>query len=136
MYYTFRPFLTINCSSNKLLGLCGTRHSLGKADNWSLLASYRMRLLNTTTFELEEFFGSNIPPYSTFSHVHGHAEVTLQDVLNAQGPLKEGWEKILGCCAQARKDGWGYTVRVAQDFSSRPTFVQLTIVRGEILTVH
>ncbi|PMD38523.1 hypothetical protein L207DRAFT_492374 [Hyaloscypha variabilis F] len=67
-----------------------------------------MRLLNTTTFELEKFFGSSIPPYSILSHVQGSSEVTFQDLLNGRGPTKEGWGKILGCCAQARKDGWKY----------------------------
>jgi hypothetical protein len=69
-----------------------------------------MRLLNTTTFELEEFFGANIPQYAILSHRHGNAEVTFQDVLNGKGLVKEGWGKILGCCAQARKDGWNWVV--------------------------
>jgi hypothetical protein len=69
-----------------------------------------MRLLNTTTFELEEFFGANIPQYAILSHRHGNSEVTFQDVLNGKGLVKEGWRKILGCCAQARKDGWNWVV--------------------------
>jgi hypothetical protein len=69
-----------------------------------------MRLLNTTTFELDEFFGANIPQYAIFSHRHGNSEVTFQDVLNGKGLVKEGWRKILGCSAQARKDGWNWVV--------------------------
>jgi hypothetical protein len=70
-----------------------------------------MHLLNTTTFELKEFFGTNIPPYAILSHRHGNSEVTFQDLIVGKGPTKEAWVKILGCCAQARKDGWNWAVR-------------------------
>jgi hypothetical protein len=73
-----------------------------------------MRLLNTTTFELEEFFGTNIPPYAIASHLHGKSEVTFQDLLNGKGHMKEGWKKIVGCCAQARKEGWNWAVCLFQ----------------------
>jgi len=124
LHLAFTFILRIDCSSGNSPKLSWNSSCLRKSPDWSLFGSYRMRLLNTTTFELEEFFGSNIPSYSIVSHVHGSAEVTLQDLLNGQGQSKEGWEKILGCCAQARKDGWRYTVRDPQDFCSFCNFVQ------------
>ena len=70
-----------------------------------------MRLLNTNTFELDEFFGANIPPYAILSHRWGNGEVTFKDLVEGKGPRKEGWVKIVGCCAQARKDDLKYAVR-------------------------
>jgi hypothetical protein len=69
-----------------------------------------MRLLNTTTFELDEFFGANIPPYAILSHRWEISEVTFKEVSEGKGPEKEAWRKVLGCCSQARKDGWQYAV--------------------------
>jgi hypothetical protein len=93
-----------------------------------------MRLLNTTTFELKEFFGSNIPPYSILSHVQGSSEVTFQDLLNGRGPTREGWEKILGCCAQARKDGWKYIVCALPHFFNLSKSARSMISQHEMLT--
>jgi hypothetical protein len=70
-----------------------------------------MRLLNTTTLQLDEFFGTNVPPYAILSHRWGNSEVSFQDLLGGKGPEKEAWPKIIGCCAQARNDGWEYVVR-------------------------
>ena len=50
-----------------------------------------------------------VPPYAILSHMWGPAadEVTFQDLMsdveNAQ--QKKGYWKIVGCCAQAMKDG-------------------------------
>lgn len=40
----------------------------------------KMRLLNVTTREVEEFFEPSIPPYAIFSHTWGPEEVTFQDL--------------------------------------------------------
>jgi hypothetical protein len=70
-----------------------------------------MRLLNTTTYEIEEFIGSNIPPYAILSHTWEQDEVVLQEY---QSPTvatrdKQGYKKIIATCDLAREsDGLGY----------------------------
>lgn len=64
-----------------------------------------MRLLNTQTLRLEEFYGQ-IPPYAILSHCWEADEVTFEDVFcmsDPNGPIaaKAGWLKIRGCCQQA-----------------------------------
>jgi hypothetical protein len=39
-----------------------------------------MRLINTTTIELNEFFDKHIPPYAILSHTWGEDEVTFKDI--------------------------------------------------------
>ncbi|KAK1833626.1 heterokaryon incompatibility protein-domain-containing protein [Podospora conica] len=41
-----------------------------------------MRLLNTSTLELDEFVGNDIPPYAILSHTWGDKEATFQDAPN------------------------------------------------------
>ncbi|KAF6812002.1 Vegetative incompatibility protein HET-E-1-like protein 2 [Colletotrichum plurivorum] len=54
-----------------------------------------MRLINTATLALEEFFGDNIPPYAILSHVWGPEEVTFQDWHDlAKAREKQGFQKI------------------------------------------
>ncbi|KAE9380043.1 HET-domain-containing protein [Stipitochalara longipes BDJ] len=68
-----------------------------------------MRLLNTTTLTFHEFLGNEIPYYAILSHRWGLDEVTFQDLQNNRENMKTvGWEKVIGCCAQARKEGWDY----------------------------
>jgi hypothetical protein len=69
-----------------------------------------MRLLNTTTLELREFFGSEIPFYAILSHRWGDGEVTFQDLKSERRFDMAGWGKITGCCSQAENDGWEYAV--------------------------
>jgi len=69
-----------------------------------------MRLLNTRTIQLHEFFDDHIPLYVILSHRWEGAEVTFQD-LNGGRTNKKGYEKILGCCAQAREHGYEFAVR-------------------------
>jgi len=70
-----------------------------------------MRLLNTSTLELHEFFGSDIPYYAILSHRWGADEVTFQDLQQGRGSKKAaGWAKITGCCGQAKREGWEYAV--------------------------
>lgn len=70
-----------------------------------------MRLLNTKTLELREFFGSNIPYYSILSHRWEEEEVVFQDLKDENFGQKKGWAKIKGCCSKAASDGWEWTVR-------------------------
>jgi len=69
-----------------------------------------MRLLNTTTLVLHEFFGSQIPYYAILSHRWEDGEVTFQDLKSEGRAHLAGWAKITGCCAQAKGDGWEYAV--------------------------
>ena len=89
-----------------------------------------MRLLSTSTFELESFFDEEtIPRYAILSHRWEGEEITLQElqqkdaiillrsiklkVVNGE-PLycfqniKKGFLKIIGCALQAEKDGVGH----------------------------
>ncbi|KAI0449795.1 heterokaryon incompatibility protein-domain-containing protein [Xylaria acuta] len=68
-----------------------------------------MRLINTQSLELEEFFGSIIPKYAILSHTWGMEEVTFQDWNDRSFAAKKtGYKKILDACRQARRDGLDY----------------------------
>jgi hypothetical protein len=64
-----------------------------------------MRLINTLTLRLEEFFGKRVPPYAILSHRWEEEEITFQDMKAGGGAHNS---KIAGCCRRAREDGWGY----------------------------
>ncbi|KAI1323702.1 heterokaryon incompatibility protein-domain-containing protein [Xylariaceae sp. FL0255] len=78
-----------------------------------------MRLINTETLELEDFW-FHAPPYAILSHTWGPEEVTYQDYIIATDPKgpensrynaikeKAGFVKIYGSCSQAAKDGHKY----------------------------
>jgi hypothetical protein len=67
-----------------------------------------MWLLNVHTIQLEAFFGNEIPKYAILSHTWGSEEVTFQDMKSQLGHDKAGYEKIKGCCDQAKVDGYPY----------------------------
>jgi hypothetical protein len=68
-----------------------------------------MRLINTETLELENFFGEDIPPYATLSHTWGNEEVTFQDMQSLQQHhTKAGFLKIQGTCKLAQQHKLGY----------------------------
>jgi hypothetical protein len=52
-----------------------------------------------------------MPLYAILSHRWEGAEVTFQDMNDGKAVQMKGYAKILGCCAQARKDGFEYAVR-------------------------
>lgn len=53
-----------------------------------------MRLLNTRTFELEDF-GVQSPPYTILSHTWGEEEVTFQDMSDLDAARnKKGFAKV------------------------------------------
>ncbi|KAF4417017.1 Vegetative incompatibility HET-E-1, partial [Fusarium acutatum] len=61
-----------------------------------------MRLINTKTLGLHEFFNGNTPPYAILSHAWGDQEVTFRDWQNRQQVTqKHGYSKILQACNQA-----------------------------------
>jgi hypothetical protein len=69
-----------------------------------------MRLLNTRTLELEEFYGDNIPKeYSILSHTWENEELAFQDWKDRHtASLKAGFKKIIGACDQAVMHGFDY----------------------------
>jgi len=67
-----------------------------------------MRLINTRTLELVEFFAEEeIPPYAILSHTWGSTkdEVSFQGWQTLAREEKPGFKKIKYCCRQAREDG-------------------------------
>ena len=66
-----------------------------------------MWLLSAAAFELKEFQGTEAPPYVILSHMWGPPgeEVSFQDIKDLdKAQEKNGFEKIQGCCRQARLD--------------------------------
>ncbi|THU95434.1 HET-domain-containing protein [Dendrothele bispora CBS 962.96] len=64
-----------------------------------------MRLLNTKTFLLQEFY-TDVPPYAILSHTWGKREVTFQDMQNTDAiktreDLQAGWSKVKKACEHA-----------------------------------
>jgi hypothetical protein len=72
------------------------------------LASSKMKLINTLTMSLEEFYGKAIPKYAILSHRWEDEEVLYQDMASTDRTKKRGWQKVQGCCKQALDDGWKY----------------------------
>ncbi|KAK4202921.1 vegetative incompatibility protein HET-E-1 [Triangularia verruculosa] len=72
-----------------------------------------MRLINLTTFELEEYYG-NVPQYAILSHRWGKEELGFQDWTKySQSTDRKTWKgrgiaKILGARKQAIQDGYHY----------------------------
>ncbi|OTA54153.1 HET-domain-containing protein, partial [Hypoxylon sp. EC38] len=68
-----------------------------------------MRLINTQSLELEEYFGDQIPLYAILSHTWGRDEASFQGWQSPDRPTsKEGYRKILDACKQARSDTLEY----------------------------
>ncbi|KAF5340100.1 hypothetical protein D9758_013163 [Tetrapyrgos nigripes] len=62
-----------------------------------------MRLLNTVTLKLEEFY-TDIPPYAILSHTWEKEEITFQDIRNLKAAKrKAGYAKIENACQRARQ---------------------------------
>lgn len=62
-----------------------------------------MRLLNISTFDLEEFFERDIPPYYILSHRWGTQELSYQEFVTGQFLNDgEGFQKIKVVCNFAR----------------------------------
>lgn len=67
-----------------------------------------MRLIDTKTRELLEFFGDKVPEYAILSHRWEEGEVTFQDWSIAGREKKKGYFKIDMACRQAQDHGWKY----------------------------
>ncbi|RSL89393.1 hypothetical protein CDV31_015882 [Fusarium ambrosium] len=67
-----------------------------------------MRLLNSATLEIKEFFSNDIPAYAILSHRWLDGEVSLKDMHDGTATTKAGYQKIKRCCDQALKDGLGF----------------------------
>jgi hypothetical protein len=80
-----------------------------------------MRLLNATNFELRDFLQGDIPPYAILSHTWGDSqeEVLFQDMADLEkARMKPGFQKIDGCCRQARQFDWVWVDSCCIDKSS------------------
>lgn len=66
-----------------------------------------MRLLNTKSLEVEEFFDENIPPYAILSHTWGDGEVSFQDIQSPEfaRQARAGFAKVESACALASSQG-------------------------------
>lgn len=67
-----------------------------------------MRLLNTSTLVVEEFFSEKVPEYVILSHTWEEEEVTLQDMRSGEAHEKKGYPKLQGCCQKALNDGFRF----------------------------
>jgi hypothetical protein len=63
-----------------------------------------MRLLNSTTFELKEFYSDIIPKYAILSHTWETEEVRYEDMIHSVAKSKKGYIKIEFACKQAQID--------------------------------
>lgn len=73
-----------------------------------------MRLLkyaDNGAMELTEYLISDdqIPPYAILSHTWLDQEVTYDDIVKSSGTTKHGYEKIVFCMEQAKRDGLQYS---------------------------
>lgn len=68
-----------------------------------------MRLINSTTLDLESFGPQDVPKYAILSHRWGHSEASHPQWRSRFTRLrkanKPGFAKILATCKQARRDG-------------------------------
>lgn len=67
-----------------------------------------MRLINVHTEKLEEFFGSDIPPYAILSHRWGSDEVSFQDIDAPGWEYKAGSKNITYAKNEAKRDDLNY----------------------------
>ncbi|KIM97563.1 hypothetical protein OIDMADRAFT_204405, partial [Oidiodendron maius Zn] len=67
-----------------------------------------MRLVNTTSFRIEEFFGNDIPRYAILSHTWGRQEVSYHEWAIEELKSRDGYRKIIGACREACKDDYDW----------------------------
>ncbi|CAN9174533.1 unnamed protein product [Alternaria alternata] len=69
-----------------------------------------LQVRDAETFSLVERFDDEVPEYAILSHTWGHSddEVTYQDLQNNTAVGKKGYDKLLFCRNQARRDGLQY----------------------------
>lgn len=84
-----------------------------------------MRLLNTSTFELPEFFGKSIPVYAVLSHRWEDEQIALPNLQDGSGKILPGWSKPENCCAEARRLGLNY-IRIDTFCIDKPSSADLS----------
>jgi hypothetical protein len=69
-----------------------------------------MWLLDSSTLQLEEFFGARTPPYAILSHTWAKEEVSYDEMQEARETLrhKAGFKKIKHFCELAKRYGFSY----------------------------
>lgn len=67
-----------------------------------------MRLLDTSTFELREFYDGDIPGYAILSHRWEAEEVSFRELQDGSGKRLHGWLKIERFCAIAHSNDFKY----------------------------
>lgn len=80
------------------------------ASSFRSVGHLKMRLLHTTDLTMEEFEGSDIPPYAILSHTwEKHQEVTFRDWQDLESVCdRTGFHKIMKACEKAREHGLDY----------------------------
>ncbi|KAK0738681.1 hypothetical protein B0T18DRAFT_422585 [Schizothecium vesticola] len=87
-----------------------------------------MRLINTETLELEEFFGDRIPRYAILSHAWDALEISFQDyswILNYEHELKDGIIDELPPKQRARVQGKCEALKKRTGYAKIQSFVSL-----------
>jgi hypothetical protein len=83
-----------------------------------------MRLIDTQTLELGEFFGEDIPKYAALSHTWGREEVMIREWTEPSDRTtsKAGYKKVSLACSLARRFGhawlWADTVCIDKTSSA------------------
>ncbi|PMD16093.1 HET-domain-containing protein [Hyaloscypha hepaticicola] len=67
-----------------------------------------MKLINTSTLELHDFYLADIPPYAILSHTWSDGEVNFQEMSSKTCSSKKGFAKIAKTCQIALADGLEY----------------------------
>ncbi|KAK4666700.1 hypothetical protein QC763_302660 [Podospora pseudopauciseta] len=71
-----------------------------------------MRLINVSSLQIEEFYGTDIPPYAILSHTWEATEASFQQWTKRVTRIRKfkhlGFEKIYAACKRARGNGLGY----------------------------
>ena len=67
-----------------------------------------MRLIDTRTMMLKEFYDDRIPKYAILSHTWGEEEVSFKDFEKAESRKMKGYSKIQNCCRRALKERYRY----------------------------
>ena len=67
-----------------------------------------MRLINTVSLKLEEFFETKIPKYAILSHTWADGEISYKDFVKYRNLEAAGWTKIRNCCKFAHDRGHDY----------------------------
>ncbi|KAF2203847.1 HET-domain-containing protein, partial [Delitschia confertaspora ATCC 74209] len=67
-----------------------------------------MRVLNTSTFQLEYFIRYPPDHYAILSHTWDVEEITFDDIHKPHAKSMAGYSKVERCCQQALQDGFQY----------------------------